>query len=296
MRTDALRDELLDGQREIEATRQRIEGADHSPRGAHASEDFLNDHQTGTWADQTALDDFRQTPPVDAGVRPIEDYEPGQRAGDDVSDLPVTEPATPPPVHPSGEPPTADAATDKVATLRTGQKKPDWTLKPGEAQPTPGPSAPAGSGDPLPPVSQIAKLAGGHSTGRVGAEVAKSRFKKIGVVAVGAAAAAGLIYTFWPGGDTPEPRPAESPVVEQAPVEPEPGPPNTFEPFPFRNRHHRIRSSPVAVAVPEAMRNPKHSPRTFVRPRQHGSYPGGGPDGSGRGTDSGGDHGGGTGG
>ncbi|RRO18609.1 hypothetical protein EIL87_05660 [Saccharopolyspora rhizosphaerae] len=354
-----LRDELLDGQREIEATRQRIEEARTARlNGPRASEEFLNDHQTDTWADQTALDAFGKTPPVNSGVGPIEDYEPGHPAGDDVPELPPTEPATPPPVDASGEPPTADGATDKMTTWRTGQKKPDWTLKPGEAQPTPGPSAPvepddrlpsaetgaapptAGPGGAEPPedrglVSQIAKWLAGTAlfeSARVGAEVAKNRFKKIGAVVVGAAAAAGLIYTFGPSGDTPEPQPPESPVVEQAPVEPEPPPPNPFEPTPVPepappNPFGGPESPPPnpfggPEAPPPNPFEPPHvpepappnpfepgggtggdeepavpAPANPFDPGQHGSNPGGGTDSGGDhggGTDSGGDHGGGT--
>lgn len=256
-----LRDEILDGRREIEATRQRIEEARTARLdGPRASEEFLNDHQTDTWAEQTALDEFGEAPPADSGVGTIEGYEPGHPAGDDVPELPPTEPATPPPVDASRERPVADPAT----TLRTGQKKPDWTLKPGEAQPAPEPPGPPtvgpggeGTDDPLlrtepgaPPAvgpggaessehpgvaSRIAKwLAGAALTkaGQVGYEVGKNRVKKIALALAATAASVGLIYTFWPGGSTPDPAPRESPAVQQGPVEPAPPPPNPFEPNP----------------------------------------------------------------
>ncbi|MEV6233770.1 hypothetical protein AB0L88_38515 [Saccharopolyspora shandongensis] len=249
-----LSDEIRDGQREIEATRQRIEEARTARlNGSRASEDFLNGHQGDNWADQTALDEFGVTPPEDSGLGPVEGYEPGRPAGDDVSELPVTEPAEPMPS--AGEPPAVDAGAGKTPTLRTGDKAPDWTLKPGQAQPTPGPSAPpvgpdGEPGDQLPPapepggaepsegpgvVSRIAKWLAGTSlvkAAQVGFEVVKGRFKKVVAVVGAVIAVGGLIYTFWPSGGAPEPRPPEPPGVQAppTPAAPEPPPPNPFVP------------------------------------------------------------------
>ncbi|WP_207954319.1 hypothetical protein [Saccharopolyspora elongata] len=250
-----LSDELRDGQREIEATRQRIEEARVARlNGPRASEDFLNGHEGDDWAHQTALDEFGVTPPEDSGLGPIEGYEPGQPAGDDVSELPVTESAEPMPG--AGEPPAVDAGAGKPSTFRTGEKKPDWTLKPGQAQPTPGPSAPSTvgpdgePGDQLPPapgpggaepsegpgvVSQIAKWLAGTGlvkAAQVGFEVVKGRFKKVVAVVGTVVAIGGLIYTFWPSGGTPESRPPEPPGVQApaTPAAPEPPPPNPFVP------------------------------------------------------------------
>ncbi|MEV0054825.1 hypothetical protein AB0H34_30495 [Saccharopolyspora shandongensis] len=249
-----LSDEIRDGQREIEATRQRIEEARTARlNGSRASEDFLNGYQGDDWADQTALDEFGVTPPEDSGLGPVEGYEPGRPAGDDV-ELPVTESAEPMPS--AGGPPAVDAGAGKPSTLRTGEKKPDWTLKPGQAQPTPGPSAPSTvgpdgePGDQLPPapgpggaepsegpgvVSQIAKWLAGTSlvkAAQVGFEVVKGRFKKVVAVVGTVVAVGGLIYTFWPSGGAPEPRPPESPGVQapSTPAAPEPPPPNPFVP------------------------------------------------------------------
>ncbi|MEV0082043.1 hypothetical protein [Saccharopolyspora sp. NPDC050642] len=249
-----LSDEIRDGQREIEATRQRIEEARTARlNGSRASEDFLNGHQGDNWADQTALDEFGVTPPEDSGLGPVEGYEPGRPAGDDV-ELPVTEPAEPMPG--AGEPPAVDAGAGKTTTLRTGEKTPDWTLKPGQAQPTPGPSEPSPvgpAGEPgaqLPPapgpgvaepsegpgmVSQIGKWLAGTSlvkAAQVGFEVVKGRFKKVVAVVGAVVAVGGLIYTFWPSGGAPEPRPPEPPGVQapSTPAAPEPPPPNPFVP------------------------------------------------------------------
>ncbi|MER7078521.1 hypothetical protein SAMN02982929_05254 [Saccharopolyspora kobensis] len=239
-------DEVQDGQREVEAIRQRLEEArDARLNGPRASEDFLNEWKGDTWADQTALDDFGVRPPEDSGLGPIEDYEPGRPTGDDVSELPVTEPAEPLPM------PSASAGTP--GTLRTGKKEPgpdagSGTLK-GRPSPAPpsepstvGPSpGPAGGAEPAEGPGLLSRFGGWLADTafgkvvRAGWEWVEDKVSSVIGVALGAALVIGcgvLLWTFWPTGGS-EPTPPNPPVVQApAPAPPEPAPPNPFEPVP----------------------------------------------------------------
>jgi hypothetical protein len=261
-----LSDELLDGQREIEATRQRIEEARTARlSGPRESEDFLNDHKGDNWADQTALDDFGVAPPEDSGLGPIEDYEPGQG--------PSTPSSEPPTVDAGGEPPMADPGTGThTPTLRKGETTPGSgpsTLKPGEGQPTPGPSEPPTAGpSPGPPSvppgategpggtepargpGPLSKL-GGWLADSAPAKVMQAGWEWVKVTVGGAISTVGgviataltilalltglggLAWALWPSGSSsePPPRPPEPPGVQAPiPASPETAPPNPFEP------------------------------------------------------------------